>query len=88
MTASRPPVPDRWEFQLGMTLLNLVQEAQRRATSGTPRRGPGTGTARGLSDEPAWMAQLARERMLLRTGVALWLAWRSYRLETRARQQG
>lgn len=90
MSAGRPPVPDRWEVQLGIAALSLVLDVvQPRTTASDPPAG--VATAPGVMPWQAkrrvdvarhpWLPQLARERARLRSAVGLWLAWRSYQLE-------
>lgn len=91
---NRPPLPDRWEFQLLSGLLSLFVLARqlrpRRATDPDSVEDPAL--REWLADRDAeqtevpWRARLAAERAVLRTLTTFWLAWRAYRFEQAERR--
>ncbi len=95
MTTSRPPLPDRWEYQLAVGLLGgLLLALQHRPRRTDPPESAQLDPAvrdwlrqgRNADAEHPWRAQLSSERQALRVGTGLWLAWRAYQLERRGVQ--
>jgi len=93
MTSTRPPLPRRWEYQLGVGLLALLvsllrsrRVQERAALAETDAPDPSERQARRQAERAAhpWLEQLDRERTAGQAALALWLAWRSYRLERAA----
>lgn len=90
MTTNRPPLPDRWEYQLVVGLLGgLLLALQHRARGTDPSESARLHPAvrdwlrqgRSADVEHPWRSQLSLERQVLRVGTGLWLAWRAYQLE-------
>lgn len=93
MTTTRPPVPDRWQYQLtvgllGALLLALQHRSRRSEPSNDAQLDPAVRNwlrqGRSADAEHPWRAQLSLERQTLRVGTSLWLAWRAYQLEKAA----
>ena len=94
MTSTRPPLPQRWEYTLGVGLLALLlrvlqsRHLQRRAAVSGPDAEPSAWELRRQAEQSAhpWLAQLDRERAVGQAVLAFWLAWRSFRLERAAQR--
>ena len=90
MTTNRPPLPDRWEYQLavgllGGLLLALQHRPRRTDPSESAQLNPAVRSwlreGRSADAEHPWRTRLSSERQAIRAATSLWLAWRAHRLE-------